>query len=69
MDANRSLTARALGTPRRLADTEAVPDLQAVLIGAVLMLVLFEPELDEGLLRNKIADLAMAVLSGGATGV
>src|SRR5829696_2289677 len=48
-----------------LADTEAVPDLQAVLIGAVLMLVLFEPELDEGLLRNKITDLAMAVLSGG----
>ena len=52
-----------------LADTEAVPDLQAVLIGAVLMLVLFEPEMDEGLLRNKIADLAMAVLSGGPTGV
>ena len=52
-----------------LADTEAVPDLQAVLIGAVLMLVLFEPEIDEGLLRNKIADLAMAVLSGGPTGV
>jgi len=52
-----------------LADTEAVPDLQAVLIGAVLMLVLFEPELDERSLRNKIADLAMAVLSGGPTGV
>src|SRR5215218_9041255 len=52
-----------------LADTAAVPDLQAVLIGAVLMLVLFEPEMDEGLLRNKIADLAMAVLSGGPTAV
>jgi AcrR family transcriptional regulator len=52
-----------------LADTEAVPDLQAVLIGAVLMFVLFEPEMDEGLLRNKIADLAMAVLSGGPSGV
>lgn len=52
-----------------LADTEAVPDLQAVLIGAVLMLVLFEPEMDEGLLRNKIADLAMAVLSRSPTGV
>jgi AcrR family transcriptional regulator len=52
-----------------LADTEAVPDLQAVLLGAVMMLVLFEPEIDEGLLRNKIADLAMAVLSGGPTGV
>ena len=36
------------------------------LIGAVLMLVLFEPELDEGLLRIKIAELAMAVLSGGS---
>src|SRR5215203_66246 len=48
-----------------LADTEAVADLQAVLIGAVLMFVLFEPEMDEGLLRNKIADLAMAVLFGG----
>jgi AcrR family transcriptional regulator len=52
-----------------LADTEAVPDLQAVLIGAVLMFVLFEPEMDEGLLRNKIADLAMAVLSGSPSGV
>ncbi len=50
-----------------LADTEAVPDLQSVLIGAVLMFVLFDPEMDEGLLRNKIADLAMAVLSGGRT--
>ncbi|HEX6757040.1 MAG TPA: TetR/AcrR family transcriptional regulator [Propionibacteriaceae bacterium] len=45
-----------------LADTEAVADLQAVLIGAALMFVLFEPELDEELLRNKIADLARAVL-------
>jgi AcrR family transcriptional regulator len=52
-----------------LADTEVVPDLQAVLIGAVLMLVLFEPQMDEGLLRNKIADLGMTVLSGGAMGV
>jgi hypothetical protein len=52
-----------------LADTKAVPDLQAVLIGAALMLVLFEPEMDEGSLRNKIADLAMAVLSGGSTAV
>ena len=52
-----------------LADTKAVADLQAVLIGAVLMLVLFEPEMDEGPLRNKIADLAMAVLTGGPTGM
>ncbi len=51
-----------------LADTEAVADLQAVLIGAVLMFVLFDPEMDEGLMRNKIADLAMAVLSGGPAG-
>jgi AcrR family transcriptional regulator len=52
-----------------LADTEAVPDLQAVLIGAALMLVLFEPEMDERLLRNKIAELAMAVLSSSSTDV
>src|SRR5215216_2959346 len=32
-----------------LADTEAAADLQAVLIGAVLMLFLFDPEIDEGL--------------------
>jgi AcrR family transcriptional regulator len=52
-----------------LADTEAVADLQAVLIGAVLMHVLFDPEMDEGLLRNKIADLAMAVLSRSREGM
>ncbi len=50
-----------------LTDTEGVADLQAVLIGAVLMFVLFDPELDEGLLRNKVADLATAVLYGGRT--
>jgi AcrR family transcriptional regulator len=50
-----------------LADTEAAADLQAVLIGAVLMLFLFDPEMDEGLLRNKIADLATGVLCGGRT--
>jgi hypothetical protein len=38
-----------------------------VLIGAVLMLVLFEPEMDEALLQNKIGDLAMAVLSSSRT--
>jgi Tetracyclin repressor-like, C-terminal domain len=67
----RQQIAQVLGRSVRrgeLADTKAVPDLQADLIGAVLMLVLFEPEMDEGLLRNKIADLAMA-LSGGASGV
>jgi AcrR family transcriptional regulator len=50
-----------------LVDTKAVADLQAVLIGAVLMFVMFEPEMDEGRLRNKIADLAMAVLSRSRT--
>jgi hypothetical protein len=48
-----------------LSGTEAAADLQAVLIGAVLMLVMFNPEMDEGLLRNnKIVDLATAVLHG-----
>jgi len=50
-----------------LADTEAAADLQAVLIGAVLMLFLLDPEMDEGLLRNKIADLATAILPKGRT--
>jgi AcrR family transcriptional regulator len=48
-----------------LTDTEAAADLQAVLIGAALMLVLFDPEMDEGLLRQEIAALATAVLSMG----
>jgi AcrR family transcriptional regulator len=48
-----------------LTDTDAAPDLQAVLIGTAVMLVLFDPEMDEGLLRNKITDLAGAVLHGG----
>jgi AcrR family transcriptional regulator len=49
-----------------LTDTDAAADLQAVLIGTAVMLVLFDPELDEGLLRNKITDLAEAVLHGGS---
>jgi AcrR family transcriptional regulator len=48
-----------------LTDTEAIADLQAVLIGAALMFVLFDPQMDEGLLRSKIADFATAVLYGG----
>jgi AcrR family transcriptional regulator len=48
-----------------LTDTEAAADLQAVLIGTVLMLVLFDPEMDEGLLQRKTADLATAILAGG----
>jgi AcrR family transcriptional regulator len=50
-----------------LADTEAAADLQAVLIGAALMLFLFDPEMDQGILQSKLADLATAVLSGGRT--
>jgi AcrR family transcriptional regulator len=50
-----------------LTDTQAATDLQAVLIGAVLMLVLFDPEMDEGRLRNKLAELATAVLYRGRT--
>jgi AcrR family transcriptional regulator len=50
-----------------LTNIEAVADLQAVLVGAVLMLVLFDPEIDEGRLRSRIADLATAVLSEGRT--
>jgi AcrR family transcriptional regulator len=49
-----------------LTDTDAAADLQAVLIGTAVMLVLFDPEMDEGLLRNKITDLAEAVLHGGS---
>jgi hypothetical protein len=48
-----------------MTDTGAAADLQAVLIGAALMLVLFGPEMDDRLLRQKIADLAGAVLSMG----
>jgi AcrR family transcriptional regulator len=50
-----------------LADTQAVADLQAVLIGAALMHVLFDPEMDERLLQSKIGELATAVLSGSCT--
>jgi AcrR family transcriptional regulator len=46
-----------------LTDTDAVADLQAVLLGSVLMFVLFDPDIDMRLLRDKTADLAMAVLS------
>jgi AcrR family transcriptional regulator len=50
-----------------LADIQAAADLQAVLIGAALMLFLFDPEMDQGILQSKLADLATAVLSGGRT--
>jgi AcrR family transcriptional regulator len=46
-----------------LTDASAAADLQAVLIGAALIFPLFHPDLDEGVLRDKITDLAMAVLS------
>jgi len=45
-----------------LTDVSAAADLQAVLIGAALMFPLFQPDQDEGALRDKITDLAMAVL-------
>jgi AcrR family transcriptional regulator len=45
-----------------LADASAAADLQAVLIGATLMFPLFHPDLDEGALRDKITDLAIAVV-------
>ena len=45
-----------------LTDASAAADLQAVLIGAALMFPLFQPDLDEGALQDKITDLAMAVV-------
>jgi len=46
-----------------LTDAGAAADLQAVLIGAALMYALLHPDLDEGALRDKITDLAMAVVN------
>jgi len=45
-----------------LTDARAAADLQAVLIGAALMFALLRPDLGEGALRDKITDLAMAVV-------
>jgi AcrR family transcriptional regulator len=45
-----------------LTDARAAADLQAVLIGAALMFPLLHPGLGEGALRDKIADLAVAVV-------
>jgi AcrR family transcriptional regulator len=45
-----------------LTDARAAADLQAVLIGAALMFALLYPDLDEQALRNKVTDLAMAVV-------
>jgi AcrR family transcriptional regulator len=45
-----------------LTDASAAADLQAVLIGAALMFALFHPDLDQGALRDKITDLATAVV-------
>lgn len=47
-----------------LTDAGAAADLQAVLIGAVLMYALLQPDLDEPAIRDKITDLAMAMLNG-----
>jgi AcrR family transcriptional regulator len=46
-----------------VTDAGAAADLQAVLIGAALMFALLHPDLDEGALREKITDVAMAVVS------
>jgi AcrR family transcriptional regulator len=46
-----------------LTDARAAADLQAVLIGAALMFPLLHPHLDDGALREKITDLAMAVVN------
>src|SRR5215211_3416663 len=46
-----------------LTDGGAAADLQAVLIGATLMYALLHPDVDEGALREKITDLAMAVVN------
>jgi len=46
-----------------LTDATAAADLQAVLIGAALMFPLLHPHVDEGTLREKITDLAMAVIN------
>jgi len=46
-----------------LTDARAATDLQAVLIEATLMFALLHPEMDEGALRDKITDLAVAVVN------
>jgi AcrR family transcriptional regulator len=45
-----------------LADAGAAADLQAVLLGAALMFALLHADLGEQALRDKITDLAMAVI-------
>jgi AcrR family transcriptional regulator len=46
-----------------LPDASAAADLQAVLIGAVLMYALLHPDLDQPTLRDKITNLAVAMLN------
>jgi AcrR family transcriptional regulator len=46
-----------------LTDARAAADLQAVLIGAALMFPLLHQQLDEVALREKITDVAMAVVN------
>ncbi len=46
-----------------LPDATAAADLQAVLIGAVLMYALLHPDLDQAELHDRATDLAMAVVN------
>jgi AcrR family transcriptional regulator len=46
-----------------LPDATAAADLQSALVGTALMFALLHPDLDEGALRDKITDLAMAVVN------
>jgi len=46
-----------------LTDAMAAADMQAVLIGSAIMFALLHPDLDEGALRDKMTNLAMAVVN------
>lgn len=46
-----------------LTDAGAAADLQPVLLGAALMFALLHPDMDERALRDKITNLAMAVVN------
>jgi hypothetical protein len=48
-----------------LTDATAAADLQAVLIDAVLMFGLLQPDLEDAMQRDKITQLAMAMVNQG----